>query len=67
MQLAQARGAEAYATGGPTSMRVIESLGAVPIDYTTSKVEEYVERHTGGEGFDMVVATGRGGGRVRRG
>ncbi|MEU7974255.1 hypothetical protein AB0B48_19695 [Micromonospora sp. NPDC049089] len=28
VQLAQARGAEAYATGGPTSMRVIESLGA---------------------------------------
>ncbi|MBM0206936.1 zinc-dependent alcohol dehydrogenase family protein [Micromonospora sp. STR1s_5] len=55
VQLAQARGAEAYATGGPASMRVIESLGAVPIDYTASTVEEYVERYTGGEGFDIVM------------
>ncbi len=55
VQLAQARGAEAYATGGPASMRVIESLGAVPIDYTASTVEEYVERYTGGEGFDIIM------------
>ncbi|MBM7489271.1 NADPH:quinone reductase-like Zn-dependent oxidoreductase [Micromonospora luteifusca] len=55
VQLAQARGAEAYATGGPASMRVIESLGAVPIDYTSTSVEEYVERYTGGEGFDIVA------------
>ncbi|MGW2624475.1 zinc-dependent alcohol dehydrogenase family protein [Micromonospora taraxaci] len=55
LQLAQARGAEVYATGGPASVRVIESLGAVPIDYTSTSVEEYVERHTGGEGFDIVV------------
>ncbi|MEV1156809.1 zinc-dependent alcohol dehydrogenase family protein [Micromonospora chokoriensis] len=55
LQLAQARGAEVYASGGPASVRVIESLGAVPIDYTSTSVEEYVERHTGGEGFDIVV------------
>ncbi|SCF08402.1 zinc-dependent alcohol dehydrogenase family protein [Micromonospora chokoriensis] len=55
LQLAQAKGAEVYATGGPASVRVIESLGAVPIDYTSTTVEEYVERHTGGEGFDIVV------------
>ncbi|MEU8421416.1 zinc-dependent alcohol dehydrogenase family protein [Micromonospora sp. NPDC048835] len=55
VQLAQARGAEAYATGGPASMPVIESLGAVPIDYTASTVEEYVERYTGGAGFDIVM------------
>ncbi|GAB4106371.1 zinc-dependent alcohol dehydrogenase family protein [Micromonospora taraxaci] len=55
LQLAQAKGAEVYATGGPASVRVIESLGAVAIDYTSTSVEEYVERHTGGEGFDIVV------------
>lgn len=55
LQLARAKGAEVYATGGPASVRVIESLGAVPIDYTSTSVEEYVERHTGGEGFDIVV------------
>ncbi|MFE0526257.1 zinc-dependent alcohol dehydrogenase family protein [Micromonospora parva] len=55
LQLARARGAEVYATGRPASLRVIESLGAVPIDYTASSVDEYVERHTGGEGFDIIV------------
>ncbi|WFE99962.1 zinc-dependent alcohol dehydrogenase family protein [Micromonospora sp. WMMD964] len=55
LQLAQAKGAEVYATGGPASAPVIESLGAVPIDYTSTSVEEYVERHTGGEGFDIIV------------
>ncbi|MFD6679395.1 zinc-dependent alcohol dehydrogenase family protein [Micromonospora parva] len=55
LQLARARGAEVYGTGRPASLRVIESLGAVPIDYTASSVDEYVERHTGGEGFAIIV------------
>ncbi|WP_433134457.1 zinc-dependent alcohol dehydrogenase family protein [Micromonospora sp. CA-240977] len=55
VQLARARGAEAYATGGPASMHLIESLGAVPIDYTSTSVEEYVQRYTGGEGFDVIA------------
>ncbi|MEU8181283.1 zinc-dependent alcohol dehydrogenase family protein [Micromonospora sp. NPDC049047] len=55
VQLAKARGAEAYATGGPASMHLIESLGAVPIDYTSTSVEEYVQRYTGGEGFDVIA------------
>ncbi|MGW9197556.1 zinc-dependent alcohol dehydrogenase family protein [Micromonospora chersina] len=55
VQLARARGAEVYATGAPSSLPVIESLGAVPIDYTTTSVEEYVARHTAGEGFDIVA------------
>ncbi|SCF05173.1 NADPH:quinone reductase [Micromonospora coriariae] len=55
VQLARARGAEVYATGAPTSMGAIESLGAVPIDYTSTTVEEYVERCTAGEGFDIIV------------
>ncbi|MBM0231277.1 zinc-dependent alcohol dehydrogenase family protein [Micromonospora sp. STR1_7] len=55
VQLARARGAEVYATGAPASMEVIESLGAVPIDYTSTDVEEYVQRYTAGEGFDIVA------------
>ncbi|MFC4150031.1 zinc-dependent alcohol dehydrogenase family protein [Micromonospora mangrovi] len=55
VQLARARGAQVYATGGPASLSVIESLGAVPIDYTAMGVTEYVERYTGGEGFDVVA------------
>jgi len=55
VQLALARGAQVFATGSPSSQDVIRQLGATPIDYTTSTVEDYVDAHTGGEGFDIVV------------
>ncbi len=55
VQLAIARGAQVFATGGPSSQDVISQVGATPIDYTASSVEEYVDAHTGGEGFDIVV------------
>jgi NADPH:quinone reductase len=55
VQLALARGAQVFATGGPTSQDVLRKVGATPIDYTTSTVEDYIGAHTGGEGFDIVV------------
>jgi NADPH:quinone reductase-like Zn-dependent oxidoreductase len=55
VQLALARGAQVFATGGPSSQDVIRQAGATPIDYTASTVDEYVDAHTGGEGFDIVV------------
>ncbi|WP_345709155.1 zinc-dependent alcohol dehydrogenase family protein [Kitasatospora paranensis] len=57
VQIARARGAEVWATGSPGRLRTIADLGAVPIDYTASTVEEYVAAHTGGEGFDIVFDT----------
>ena len=54
-QLALARGAQVFATGGPSSQEVIRQVGATPIDYTASAVDEYVDEYTGGEGFDIVV------------
>lgn len=54
VQLALARGAEVFATGGPASQEVIRQVGATPIDYTSTTVEDYVGCHTGGEGFDVV-------------
>ena len=54
MQLAGAHGAEVFATGGPASQDVIRRVGAVPIDYTSSGVADYVGTHTGGDGFDVV-------------
>ncbi|MGW5275019.1 zinc-dependent alcohol dehydrogenase family protein [Streptomyces sp. NPDC004044] len=57
MQIARARGAEVFATGSPARLAVIERLGAHPIDYTTTAVEEYVAKHTGGEGFDVIFDT----------
>lgn len=55
VQLALARGARVYATGSASSQSVIGGIGATPIDYTASTVDDYVAAHTGGEGFDIVV------------
>ncbi len=55
VQLALARGAHVFATGGPASQEVIRRVGATAIDYTTTAVDEYVDEYTGGEGFDIIV------------
>jgi NADPH2:quinone reductase len=57
VQLARARGADVYATGSPANQGTIRSLGATPIDYTASTVDDYVGTHTHGEGFDIVFDT----------
>ncbi|MGP4088179.1 zinc-dependent alcohol dehydrogenase family protein [Streptomyces sp. KR55] len=57
IQIARARGAQVFSTVSPAKTESVEQLGAVPIDYTTTTVEEYVVRHTGGEGFDIVFDT----------
>ncbi|MEV4624273.1 zinc-dependent alcohol dehydrogenase family protein [Asanoa sp. NPDC049573] len=57
IQLARARGAEVFATGSPRSLATITRLGATPIDYTTTPVEDYVAEYTGGDGFDIVFDT----------
>jgi NADPH:quinone reductase-like Zn-dependent oxidoreductase len=57
VQIARARGAEVFATGSPGSLATIEGLGATPIDYTGTSVQEYVDAHTAGEGFDVVFDT----------
>lgn len=55
VQLAVARGAQVFATGSPWSQDVIRHIGATAVDYTASTVDEYVNQHTGGDGFDVVV------------
>jgi len=55
LQLAKHFGAEVYSTGGgEKQLALIEQLGATPINYKTESVEQYVEQHTGGAGFDVV-------------
>ena len=55
LQLAKYFGAQVYSTGGgETQLKLIETLGATPINYKTEKVDEYVEKHTKGQGFDIV-------------
>lgn len=55
VQLALARGAQVFATGSPASLEVIRQVGATPIDYRATPVNDYVDAYTGGEGFDIIV------------
>lgn len=55
VQLAKHFGAEVYSTvSGEKQMSIIEGYGAKPINYTTEQVEDYVNKHTNGLGFDIV-------------
>ncbi|WP_019508268.1 zinc-dependent alcohol dehydrogenase family protein [Pleurocapsa sp. PCC 7319] len=55
LQLAKHFGADVYSTGGgDKQLALIEQLGATGINYKTESVEEYVSKHTGGTGFDLV-------------
>ncbi|MGO4355105.1 zinc-dependent alcohol dehydrogenase family protein [Rhizobium sp. RAF36] len=57
IQIAKSFGAEVFATGARDSLEYIRALGATPIDYKDSSVEEYVDQHTDGRGFDLVYDT----------
>lgn len=55
LQLAQYFGAEVYSTGGgDKQLALIEKLGARGINYKNETVADYVAKHTGGAGFDIV-------------
>ncbi len=57
IQIANAFGANVFATGSSANQATIEQLGASAIDYRQSTVEDYVTDHTGGLGFDIVYDT----------
>jgi len=57
VQLAKAFGAEVFATVSAEKRSVAEEFGATPIDYRALSTEQYVELHTGGQGFDVVYDT----------
>ena len=55
LQLATHFGADVYSTGGgEKQIALIEQLGATAINYKAETVEQYVAKHTGGRGFDVV-------------
>ncbi|GAA6150817.1 zinc-dependent alcohol dehydrogenase family protein [Pseudoteredinibacter isoporae] len=55
LQLAKHMGAEVFSTGGGApQLALIEKLGAIGINYKTDSVEDYVTKHTSGDGFDVV-------------
>jgi NADPH:quinone reductase len=57
VQIARAFGAQVFATVSAAKMTIVEGLGAIPIDYGISSVEDYVAKHTDSEGFDIVYDT----------
>jgi NADPH2:quinone reductase len=57
VQIAHAFGADVYATVSPSKKHLVEQFGATPVDYRALTVEEYVQRFTGGAGFDVVYDT----------
>jgi NADPH2:quinone reductase len=57
VQLAVALGGEVFATINLRNRHLIEEYGAVPIDYIAQTVQQYVDEHTQGQGFDLVVDT----------
>ena len=55
VQLAKHYGADVYATIGRDEHKdLVEGLGATTINYRTSKVQDYVDQHTDGMGFDVI-------------
>lgn len=62
LQLGKHFGAEVYSTGGgEKQLALIEKLGATSINYKTETVEDYVQKHTDGNGFDIVYDSVGGG------
>ena len=57
VQIAVAKGATVFATDVAARKEIVEDFGATAIDYMTESVEEYMARHTAGEGFDIVFDT----------
>ncbi|SOE95372.1 NADPH2:quinone reductase [Burkholderia sp. D7] len=57
VQLAQALGGHVFATVSKGDAELMASYGATAIDYREHPVEQYVQEHTGGEGFDLVADT----------
>jgi NADPH2:quinone reductase len=56
VQIARAFGAEVFATGRAAQAGYLRSIGATPIDMEAA-VADYVAKHTGGRGFDLVYDT----------
>jgi NADPH:quinone reductase len=54
VQIAKARGAKVFATASTAKHDMVRQLGAVPIDYHNTAIEEIVQTFTDGRGFDVV-------------
>jgi NADPH:quinone reductase-like Zn-dependent oxidoreductase len=59
IQLGKSFGADVFATVSAGKQGIIEELGAIPINYRALSVEQYVDLHTQGQGFDIVYDSRR--------
>jgi len=57
IQIAIAMGVKVHAVASASKADYVRSLGAISIDYAIESVEDYVAKHTGGRGFDVVYDT----------
>jgi NADPH:quinone reductase-like Zn-dependent oxidoreductase len=57
VQIALAHGAEVFATDSAARLQRISSLGATPVNYETTTMEQCVDLHTAGQGFDVIFDT----------
>jgi NADPH2:quinone reductase len=57
VQIAVAKGAKVFTTDSPAKKELVEAFGATSIDYTTNTVDDYLNKHTNGDGFDIVFDT----------
>ncbi|HEY5392526.1 MAG TPA: zinc-dependent alcohol dehydrogenase family protein, partial [Hanamia sp.] len=57
IQIARAKGANVFATVNQSQFEMMNSYGVTPIDYAKASREEYVQKHTNGEGFDIIYDT----------
>lgn len=57
IQIALAHGAKVYSTVSPDKQNLVAALGASPIDYRSTSVEDYVSAATAGQGFDIIFDT----------
>jgi NADPH:quinone reductase-like Zn-dependent oxidoreductase len=57
VQIAKAFGAEVFATVSAQKSHIVESYGATPIDYSELSPDQYTDKFTQGEGFDIVYDT----------
>lgn len=57
VQIAVAFGAKVFATVSSEKKAIVEEYGAIPIDYRSLSVEDYVANYTDNNGFDIVYDT----------
>jgi len=57
IQIAIAKGATVFTTVEKHKNDLIEGYGATPIDYKNTSMEEYLNKYTAGEGFDIIFDT----------